>query len=120
MVFFVSYAAIILSFTGGINWILAMQKPVVYVQEGDQQINIKRMLLAVMPCFTGEIAVILTIYTYHLSAILLLIASYLFLFSYERKLYLSSELPGGYFLARWIITTLMAFGLISAFIARLI
>lgn len=117
---FVSYAVILLSFTGGINWILAMQKPILYLQSESEEINKKRMLLAISPCIIGEITIVLTIYKYDLIAIFLLISSYMLLFSYEKKIYLSSELPGGYYSIRWILTIMIEVCLISAFIARLI
>lgn len=78
------------------------------------------MLLAISPCIIGELIIVLTIYKYDLIAIFLLISSYMLLFSYEKKIYLSSELPNGYYSIRWILTIMIEVCLISAFIARLI
>lgn len=120
MIAFIGYAAIILSFVGGINWILAMQKPVVLLQDEDNQIDKQRLWLAIIPCILGEGAIILVSCLYSLTALFILAIGFLVTLSYERKCYLSSELPGGYLIFRWIITCLIEVCLISVFFARLI
>ncbi len=120
MVLFVSYAAVILSFMGGIHWMLAIQKPIVYLQEDDGETSIKRLLLSVVPCIIGEITILAILYNYILTSLIILMLSYYFLLFYEKNSYLPTELPNGYFSVRWIITCLMETCFIGVFIARLI
>lgn len=115
---FVGYAGIILSFIGGINWILSMQKPVILLENETNIIDKKRLLIAVVPCLFGELAIILTANHKWSTALLLLIVGFATTLFLERNAYLPTEQPTGYRSMRWLTTMVIQLCLIGAFIFR--
>lgn len=116
---FIGYTAILLSFIGGVNWVLSMQKPVIFLQEEVGDLNNRRLLLAVIPCLIGEGCIILVSCHYVLTTLLILITSFLGVFFYERKSYMTTEVPGGYLVLRWITTCFIETCLVSVLLSRM-
>ncbi|MDI2111867.1 DUF3429 domain-containing protein [Commensalibacter nepenthis] len=115
---FVGYAAIILSFIGGINWILSMQKPVILLDSDMNVIDKKRLSIAVVPCLFGELAIILTANHKWSMALLFLIIGFAVTLFLERNSYLPTEQPAGYQTMRWLTTFVIQLCLIGAVIFR--
>lgn len=115
---FVGYAGIMLSFIGGINWILSMQKPVILLDNDIDTIDKKRLFIALVPCFFGELAIILTANQRLSMALLFLIIGFALTLFLERNTYLPTEQPAGYRSMRWLTTIVIQLCLIGAFIFR--
>lgn len=115
---FVGYAGIMLAFTGGINWILAMQKPIILLENDSNFIDKKRLLIAVVPCIFAQMAIMLTANQKWALALLLLIIGFATTLFLERNAYLPTEQPAGYRPIRWLTTLVVQICLVGALIFR--
>lgn len=115
---FVGYAAIMLAFIGGINWILAMQKPVILLDNDTNNISKKRLLIAVVPCLFAQFAIICTANQKWAIALFLLIIGFATTLFLERNAYLQTEQPIGYRSIRWLTTLVIQLCLVSAIVFR--
>lgn len=115
---FVGYAGIMLAFTGGINWILAMQKPIILLDTDTNFIDKKRLLIAIIPCLFAQSAIMFTANQQWALALLLLIIGFACTLFLERNSYLPTEQPVGYRAIRWFTTLVIQLCLIGALIFR--
>lgn len=115
---FVGYAGIMLAFIGGINWILAMQKPVILFDDDTNNIDRKRLLIAVVPCLFAQFAIIFTANQKWAIALFLLIIGFATTLFLERNAYLSTEQPLGYRPIRWFTTLVIQLCLVGALVFR--
>lgn len=115
---FVGYAGIMLAFVGGINWILAMQKPVILLDNDTNFIDKKRLLIAVVPCLFAQFAIMFTANQKWTVALFLLIIGFATTLFLERNAYLPTEQPIGYRPIRWLTTLVIQICLVGALIFR--
>lgn len=128
----VSYGAIILGFLGGVHWGFAMPvmpgarpMPLAVAPEDRQEAATMaatpRVLLGgVLPSIIGWGAMLLAIYRWDDTAVLVLIAGFIGLIIAESRAHRLGLLPPGYIWLRWSVTAAVLICLVSVVILRLV
>jgi len=111
----ISYAAVVLAFTGGIHWGLQLQAP-----QSDSFAERTRLGLGIVPPFVAWVALLLPLVVAAWLALIVLIAAYIGAVLVEQKAGRRSLLPPRYLWLRWGYTVVAVAMMVTVLTLRLL
>ena len=114
----IAYGAVILSFLGAVHWGFALEPSPALTAPGQAATDRKRLALGVLPALGGWAALLVSLGSSALVAILVLILGFLATTLVEAQAARRGALPGGYMMLRWVLTAVVLLCLIVVLLAR--
>lgn len=113
------YAALILSFLGGVHWGFALDAatPLPEAAPGAQR---ARLLLGVLPSLVGWLGLLLTLVVPPAVGLAVLIAGYIATTAVEAQGRRRGLVPPGYMVLRWVLSVVVIAVLVTVLVVRLI
>ena len=114
----IAYGAVILAFLGGVHWGLALDPAPTMVAPGQAAIDNRRLALGVLPSLIGWAALLVSVASTSLIAIVLLILGFVGTTLVEQRAHRSGALPGSYMALRWVLSAVALLCLVVVLLAR--
>ena len=115
----IAYGAVILSFLGAVHWGLALEPAPSLVAPGQSAADNKRLALGVLPALVGWAALLVTLVSSPMVAVLLLILGFLGTVLVEFQASRRGAVPPGYMALRWVLTAVVLLCLLAVLLARI-
>ena len=114
----IDYGAVILSFLGAVHWGLALEPAPSVSAPGQAALDGRRLALGVLPALVGWSALLVTLVSSPLIAIVLLILGFLGTVLAEAQAGRRGAVPAGYMALRWVLSAVVLLCLLVVLLAR--
>lgn len=114
----IAYGAVILAFLGGVHWGFALDRSPTILAPGQAVSDRSRLILGVIPSLIGWAALLVTVVSSPMVAIILLILGFLGTTLVEAQANRRGLVPGGYMALRWLLSSVVLLCLVVVLLAR--